>query len=79
MPWANMTLNPTLPQIGFQSKFPRTLLYGPSSAQGGELISIRITQLIAHLDMLMRHDNSHSLTGRLLGNCIEGLQLESGA
>lgn len=64
-----------LNQAGIQSRMPHTLVYGPTKTQGLGLHDIQVTQLIEHLEQLMRHAGEPMLTGELLGNCIEGIQL----
>ena len=73
------TLKVTLPMIGCQSKKTRSLLYVPLSAQGGELPSTRICQLIDHSEQLSRHSNRPSLTGKLLTTYTESVQSEAAA
>ena len=57
---------------------PRDLVYGPLEGQGLGLKNIRVMQLIEHLDQYMRHTGRDMLTGKLLGNCYEGIQLALG-
>ena len=68
-----------LPHSGIQGRLPRDLVYGPLEGQGLGLKNIRVTQLIEHLDQLMRHASRDTVTGRLLANCSEGIQLSLGS
>lgn len=59
-----------------QSKFPRSLAYGPNSAQGCNIPSLFIIQLIEHLQTLQRHCSEPTLTGQLQCHVIESHTIE---
>ena len=49
-----------LPKLGLQKRFPHTLLYGSNSVQGGNVRDIYASQLVDHLQAILRHQ--HRLT-----------------
>ena len=71
-------LKVALPQSKLQRRFPRALLYAPSSAMGIGLPSLYVTQLYHHIAVMLNHGHSDSTTGRLLRSSMELLRLELG-
>ena len=60
-----------------QSKFPLQLVYGPLDTQGLGFKLMYILQLIEHIQMIMRHIDNNTLTGKLMRNSLEAISLET--
>ena len=67
-----------LPCAGISSKFPRDVLYGPSTFQGFGVIHPWYHQQLTHLIVLMEHTQQNTITGQLLTTSFEQLRLEIG-
>jgi len=50
-------LKAILPKLGIQKKTPHSLLYGSASVQGSNLKDPWVTQLVEHLQAIMRHQH----------------------
>ena len=64
---------------GIQSKMPLALVYSPLASQGLGYQSIYTLQLVEHLQMLLRHLDSDTLTGQLMRSNLESLHMETGS
>ena len=62
-----------------QSRFPLALVYGPLASQGLGYQSIYTLQMIEHLQMILRHIDSDSLTGKLMRSSLEAISMETGS
>lgn len=71
-------INALLPKAGISSKFPRAVLYGPTSYQGLGLQHPWYTQEITHLATLLTELSNATQTGHLLTTTIEQLYMEIG-
>jgi hypothetical protein len=67
-----------LPRAGISSKFPRDILYGPTTVQGFGVLHPWYHQQLKHLIVLLEHTEHHSMTGQLLKTSFEQLRLETG-
>ena len=67
-----------LPKAGYVKSFGRAQLYAPNSHFGGEFHTIRTTQLISHVETIVRQGPSASPTGQLLRASIENAKIEIG-
>ena len=68
-----------LPCAGISSKFPRDVLYGPSTFQGFGVIHPWYHQQLTYLIVLMEHTQQNTMTGQLLTTSFEQLRLKIGA
>ena len=73
-----VVLNHTLSQSGLPKTFPRTLLFGPKQMQGMGLKDPYITQNIKQLKALLTYMDSSCITGQLLRQNWELMQIEMG-
>ena len=73
-----VVLRHTLSQSGLPKTFPRALLFGPKSMQGMGLKDPFITQNIKQLKALLTYMDSPCITGQLLRQNWELMQLEMG-
>jgi hypothetical protein len=67
-----------LPRSGIQKKLARVLVHGPLDVQGLGIPHPHTTQLIQHIQAILRHGTRPTLTGHLLRCNMESLQLELG-
>jgi hypothetical protein len=67
-----------LPRAGISSKFPRDILYGPTTVQGFGVFHPWYHQQLKHLIVLLEHTEHHSMTGQFLTTSFEQLRLETG-
>ena len=68
-----------LRKCGIQRKLPRKLLHGPLKAQGMGVKAIYVLQLIAHLQVILRHSDRDTPTNDLLDDNMELVQLHVGS
>jgi hypothetical protein len=67
-----------LPKAGYNQNFPKEVLHGPMSLLSADIHHPYTTQLIAHLDILLRHGGQETITGQLLTGNLETTKLELG-
>ena len=68
-----------LNSIRLQHRLPRALVYAPLKFQGIGLHDPWATQLIAHLQLFLRHSHTPSIPGTLLKTKLENLVMELGS
>jgi hypothetical protein len=71
-------LKSALPKAGYNRNFPKEVLHGPTSLLGADIHHPYMTQLIAHLDILLQHGGQETITGHLLTGNLETTKLELG-
>jgi hypothetical protein len=67
-----------LNSLQFSSKFPHAMVYGPIESQGLGVKDPYILQGLTWLKTLLRHGNRDTVTGQLIRQSMELLQLELG-
>jgi hypothetical protein len=67
-----------LPRLGCVRTLPRALVYAPKEFFGLSIPNLYWEQGIAHVDRLIRYGQSNHLTGQLLRQSLEILQVELG-
>jgi hypothetical protein len=67
-----------LPRAGIASKFPRDVLFGPTTAQGFGVMHPWYHQQLLHIIALLEHTQQQTMTGQLLSTSYEQLRLEMG-
>ena len=67
-----------LPVMGLQRRFARTLLHGHTTDLGLGVSNLYHEQLAAHMDILVRHKPTSTLTGKLLNASLESILIETG-
>ena len=72
-------LKAALPLSGVQSRMPRDLLHGPVKPQGMSLPAAHATQLIQHLQAILRHGTRPTLVGGPLRCVMDELVLLLGS
>jgi hypothetical protein len=70
-----LILQAALPKAGFNRHFPTEVIHGPNSTN---IHHPYTTQLIAHLDILLRHGAQDTIIGQLLTGNLETAKLELG-
>jgi hypothetical protein len=71
-------LKAALPKAGYNRNFPKEVIYEPTSLLGADIHHLYTTQLIVHLDVLLRHGGQETITGQLLTGNLETTKLELG-
>ena len=71
-------LKAALPKAGYNRNFPKEVIHGPTSLLGADIHHPYTTQLISHLDILLRHGGQDTITGQLLTGHLETTKLELG-
>ncbi len=71
-------LQAALPKAGYNRNFPKEVIHGPNGLLGAGIHHPYTTQLITHIDMLLRHGGRDTITGQLLTGNIETTKLEIG-
>jgi hypothetical protein len=72
-------LQAALPKVGYNRNFPKDkVIHGPTSLLGADVHHPYMTQLIAHLDLLLRHGGQETITGLSLTGNLETTKLELG-
>jgi hypothetical protein len=71
-------LEAALPKAGYNRNFPKEVIHGPTSLLGADIHHPYTTQLIVHLDILLRHGGQETITGQLLTGNLETTKLELG-
>ncbi len=74
----HLAINAVLPVIGINHHFPRNMVYGHNNHLGLTIPHLYNSQGFLHLSALLKFGNSHSMTGELLKQSYETLQLEIG-
>jgi hypothetical protein len=69
-------LKAALPKAGYNRNFPKEVIHGPTSLLGAGIHHPYTAQLIAHLDILLRHGGQEMITGQLLTGNLETTKLE---
>mgnify|MGYP000579337219 FL=1 len=72
-------LKAILPKLGIQKKIPHSLLYGSASVQGCNLKDPWVTQLVEHLQAIMRHQCRDTPSADLHVENMELLQCHVGS
>jgi hypothetical protein len=67
-----------LPRAGISSKFPRDVLFGPTSLQGFGIMHPWYHQQLIHITALLEHTQQQTMTGQLLTTSYEQQRLEMG-
>jgi hypothetical protein len=67
-----------LPKAGYKRHFPTEVIHGPNSLLGADIHHPYTTQLIVHLDILLRHGGQDTITSQLLTGNLETTKLELG-
>jgi hypothetical protein len=55
-----------LPKAGYNRNFLKEVIHGPNGRLGVDIHHPYTTQLITHIDMLLRHGGGDTITGQLL-------------
>ena len=71
-------LQASLPKARYNRHFPKEVIHGPNGLLGADIHHPYTTQLITHIDMLLRHGGRDTITGQLLTGNIETAKLELG-
>jgi hypothetical protein len=71
-------LDTGLPRSGMSSKFPRDVLFGPTTVQGFGVMHPWYHQQLLHLIAFLEHTEQQTMTGQLLSAGVEQLRLELG-
>jgi hypothetical protein len=71
-------LQAALPKAGYNRNFPKEVIHGPDGLLRADIHHPYTTQLITHIDMLLRHGGRDTITGQLLTGNIETTKLELG-
>jgi hypothetical protein len=69
-------LKGVLPRTGYT--FPRTLVYAHTEILGLEIPNLYWIQGLEHIERLVRFEKSKHLTGKLIRQSLEAMQLEVG-
>ena len=71
-------LRATLPKTRINRNFNRKVLHAPGGLLGLELPCLYTTQVVEHVECLLRHGGSQSITGKLLEAALEVAKAEAG-
>jgi hypothetical protein len=71
-------LQAALPKAGYNRNFPKEVIHGLNRLLGADIHHPYTTQLITHINMLLRHGGRDTITGQLLTGNIETAKLELG-
>jgi exonuclease III len=72
-------LQAILPSIQVQRNLPRDLVFAPIEFQGLGISCLWATQLISHIQCILKHSSSGNLTGQGIITSMEDLTLELGS
>jgi hypothetical protein len=71
-------LQAALSKAGYDRNFPKKVIHGPTSLLGADIHHPYTAQLIAHLDILLRHGGQETITSQLLTGNLEMTKLDIG-
>ena len=71
-------LRATLPKARINRNFSRNILQAPGGLMGLELPCLYASQVVNHIECLLRYGGSNTFTGQLLKEALEAAKAEAG-